>query len=137
MNRKIVIVFQTVDTDFSPGDWSFESMLGASATGFRPLTRISLLVTRHSAPSPIGITPRFQTVDTDFSPGDMSVSIELFIQQYGFRPLTRISLLVTSVAMDIRVATAAGFRPLTRISLLVTHRSQFTPYRIIVYVSDR
>ena len=63
-------VFQTVDTDFSPGDPSgLQVGDQAELLSFRPLTRISLLVT-----------------------WDCQLPA---IRAIGFRPLTRISLLVT------------------------------------------
>ena len=66
-----LLVFQTVDTDFSPGD---QLQLGDCGqfkpSGFRPLTRISLLVTTPGAPTATPDAQKFQTVDTDFSPGD-------------------------------------------------------------------
>ena len=63
--------FQTVDTDFSPGD---------------PLVLLQ----------PRDPYAPFQTVDTDFSPGDkVNGRVSHPAAFDGFRPLTRISLLVT------------------------------------------
>ena len=89
-------MFQTVDTDFSPGDTSTET------------------------PTPTATVP-FQTVDTDFSPGDDCEGYnEAGYDRDGFRPLTRISLLVTTTGFGWRCVDLRRFRPLTRISLLVT-----------------
>ena len=49
--------FQTVDTDFSPGD-------------------------RFSGSNPNGPALRFQTVDTDFSPGDMGSKAQTYMRPF-------------------------------------------------------
>ena len=92
-------MFQTVDTDFSPGDVNMNAGKEVSHESFRPLTRISLLVTTATSEPTATLTPsfrpltrisllvtpfvvrkpiyqyrRFQTVDTDFSPGDQGKS---------------------------------------------------------------
>ena len=90
-----LFAFQTVDTDFSPGD-------GAD---LHP----------HS-----GGGDGFQTVDTDFSPGDTVPGVTPPPSPSGFRPLTRISLLVTVYVFTCGDGDNSRFRPLTRISLLVT-----------------
>ena len=104
------VVFQTVDTDFSPGDWSLSgngryiaysfrpltriSLLVTQQRrqrqrhqcwGFRPLTRISLLVTRVPTGTPSVPFSLFQTVDTDFSPGDIET----------YKPYTAEALIVS------------------------------------------
>ena len=72
-------MFQTVDTDFSPGDVVYYFSAGSYS-----------------------IT--FQTVDTDFSPGDYGLSVMSPISRgSGFRPLTRISLLVTMVNLNKKI----------------------------------
>ena len=63
---------------------------------FRPLTRISLLVTTGFGRGESLLSSKFQTVDTDFSPGDDAVWSNIDeVTPNCFRPLTRISLLVT------------------------------------------
>ena len=69
------MVFQTVDTDFSPGD-----DVQPAAIQSRKL--------------------EFQTVDTDFSPGDAMDKLLIQTFKSRFRPLTRISLLVTFLPAD-------------------------------------
>ena len=64
-------MFQTVDTDFSPGDKAVQHRGEARSNWF-------------------------QTVDTDFSPGDAYGWLYHPGESVRFRPLTRISLLVTS-----------------------------------------
>ena len=112
--------FQTVDTDFSPGDFQCEGNISTYEFSFRPLTRISLLVTAVSFTNRFSINiffrpltrisllvtfeqefllqpvaVAFQTVDTDFSPGDAADYGVNVTDSESFRPLTRISLLVT------------------------------------------
>ena len=67
-------MFQTVDTDFSPGDNGVATIGIPAGESFRPLTRISLLVTCCGIPAYGLLHGMFQTVDTDFSPGDNSSS---------------------------------------------------------------
>ena len=156
-------MFQTVDTDFSPGDpptkatasptpvASFRPLTRISllvtvcpriggldyCVSFRPLTRISLLVTGTLTNSPNIMLDLFQTVDTDFSPGDFFYQERTISIEQSFRPLTRISLLVTGGTLINARWVITGFRPLTRISLLVTLSSNNSIQSSRPHVSDR
>ena len=65
-------VFQTVDTDLSFADDAVEVPQSGGVYGFRPLTRIYLLLTGGMFLSLVSIFFKFQTVDTDLSFADRS-----------------------------------------------------------------
>ena len=62
--------FQTVDTDFSPGDFEIIDNLGVDSFEFQTVDTDFSPGDTGGSTSITSRGPQFQTVDTDFSPGD-------------------------------------------------------------------
>ena len=70
-------------------------------TGFRPLTRIHLLLTENVYMT-TGLGGTFPTSDEDSSTPDKSATFDYDWLILGFRPLTRIHLLLTLVSQHAK-----------------------------------